>query len=159
MREVTGTRGALRELPDGTWVMEVAVTREAARAALEHDLGAPVCIAFAPAQAAPATSTAPVQTVSTAGTESLSLGNNTPQRPEHIARMRLIHGLVQTPTFQAFAWQRSGMQQLPPDAVEHAADWLMERCGVKSPNDLLTGPAAERADQIIAEFRATASAG
>lgn len=163
MREISGTRGALRELQDGTWVMEVALTREQAAAAMGYALGAVVVLAFqqvaAPVPIDPAPKSAPAQTISTDGAESLQLGHNSPIRPEHAQRMQMIHRLLQTPTFQQFAWMRSGMQQLPPDAVAHAAAWLLHRCGAASPADLLAGAAAARADEVIQEFKAVPANG
>jgi dihydropteroate synthase len=153
MREISGARGALRELADGTWVMDVALTREQALAAAEHAIGAGMVLMFEREQPRAEQPTAPAQTISTDGAESLQLGHNSPVRPEHAQRMQMIHKLVQTPTFQAFAWQRSGMAQLPQDAVEHAAAWLLQRCGAQAPTDLLVGDAATRADGVIREFR------
>lgn len=157
MRELHGSRGVLRERDDGSIVMEVVLTRADAAEALALPLGAPLKIWVAqakPVELAPTTS-APVQTISTDGQESLALGHNTPLRPADMQRMQAIQRLLQMPTFQAFVWERSGLQELPPDAVEHTAKWLFDACGAQSPGDLLTGAAMVRADQIIAQFQAT----
>lgn len=161
MRELCGSRGLLREREDGTIVLEVVLTRAEAGEALALALGVPVKIWVdlptkdQPAAELPAQPTAPTQTISTDGTESLVLGHNSPLRPADMQRMRQIQQLLQTSTFQSFAWQRSGLDELPHDAVEHAGQWLFRACGAESPGDLIAGPAAERADKIIAEFRAT----
>lgn len=160
MRELCGSRGVLRERDDGSVVLEVVLSRAAAAEAFALALGSPIRISIeqsAPAAAieAPAPPTAPTQTISTDGTESLVLGHNSPLRPADMQRMRQIQQLLQTSTFQSFAWKRSGLDELPPDAVEHAGQWLFKACGAESPGDLIAGPAAERADKIIAEFKAT----
>lgn len=158
MRELCGSRGVLRERDDGTIVLEVVLTRAEAAEALAMALGVPVKIWVdlpEKADPPPPAPQAPVQTISTDGQESLVLGHNSPLRPADMQRMRQIQQLLQTSTFQSFAWKRSGLDELPPDAVEHAGQWLFKACGAESPGDLIAGPAAERADKIIAEFKAT----
>jgi len=161
MRELHGSRGVLRERDDGCVVMEVLLARADAAEALALPLGAPLKIWVAqakPVEPVPTTS-APVQTISTDGQESLALGHGTPLRPADMQRMQAIQRLLQMPTFQAFAWERSGLQELPPDAVAHTAEWLFGQCGAKSPADLLEGVAAARADDLIKAFRAENSIG
>lgn len=158
MRELCGSRGLLREREDGTVVLEVVLARADAWEALALALGAPVTVLVdlpARAEAPPTTPKAPVQTISTDGQECLTLGHNSPLRPADIQRMQAIQRLLQMPTFQAFAWERSGLQELPPDAVEHTAKWLFGACGATVPSDLLAGEPARRADAVIAEFTAT----
>jgi len=157
MRELSGSRGVLREREDGTIVLEVVLTRAEAAEALALALGVQVKIwvdAPYPDKQQPPPPQAPVQTISTDGQESLALGHNTPLRPADMQRMQAIQRLLQMPTFQAFAWERSGLQELPPDAVEHTAKWLFDACGATAPADLLAGQSAQRADAVIAQFRA-----
>lgn len=162
MRELHGSRGVLREREDGSIVLEVVLTRAQATEALTLELGAPVTVAAAMQVATSIDDppkAPPVQMISTDGQESLALGHNTPLRPADMQRMQAIQRLLQMPTFQAFAWERSGLQELPPDAVAHTAEWLFGQCGAKSPADLLEGVAAARADDLIKAFRAEYAVG
>lgn len=155
MRELCGSRGVLREREDGSIVMEVVLTRAEAAEALAMALGVRVKIWVDlpyPDEQQPPSPQAPVQTISTDGSETLTLGHNSPLRPADMQRMQLIQRLLQMPTFQAFAWERSGLQELPPDAVEHTAKWFFTACGAATPSDLLAGAPQLRADQLIAEF-------
>lgn len=158
MPEMMGSRGVLRERDDGTLVLEVVISRTDAALALSVPLGAVMRIAAGDALAVPmvvtpAPAAAPVQTISTDGQESLILGHNSPLRAADMQRMQAIQRLLQMPTFQAWAWERSGLQELPPDAVEHTATWLFSRCGATATMDLLAGEPSVSADAIIAEFR------